>query len=76
MQYAATHDDSPLGKDDQCFIQAVTGTLLYFRRVMDSTICMALSAIVAQQAKPTDMTMVQVKQFLDYCATHEDEKAI
>ena len=46
-----------LGKGDQHFIQEVTWTFLYYGRVVDITILMALSAIVAQQVKSMDVTM-------------------
>ena len=63
---------APLRKDDQCFIEENSRTFLYYRVAVDSTILMALSTLVAQQAKPRDATMAQVKHFLDYFTTHED----
>jgi hypothetical protein len=71
-QYAQEESESPpLSKEDTTFIQAVTGTLLYYARAVDPTILTALSAIATEQAKPTQETMKKVKQLLDYCATQE-----
>jgi hypothetical protein len=72
-QYAEEADSSPpLGKEETKYIQAVTGTLLYYARADDSTILTALSAIATEQAKPTEKTRAKVKQLLDYCATQEE----
>jgi hypothetical protein len=73
IQYVEDELDSPtLSKEDTKYIQAVTGTLLYYARAVDPTILPALSAIATEQAKPTQKTMKNVKQLLDYCATQED----
>lgn len=72
-QYTESKDDTPLlDKPGQKFIQAVTGTLLYYARAVDPTILVALSAIASNQAKPTQLTMERARQLLDYCATQED----
>ena len=39
---------------------------------MDNTILTALSAIAAQQSAPTNQTLAEVTQFLDYMASHEE----
>ena len=39
---------------------------------MDSTILTAISAIASQQAQPTEDTMAQTKQLLDYLASQEE----
>jgi hypothetical protein len=62
----------PLGKEGAKYIQAVTGTLLYYARAVDNTILTALSAIATEQANPTAKTLAKVKQLLDYCATQDD----
>ncbi len=54
------------------YIQAVTGTLLYYSRAVDPTMLVALNSIATQQASPTQKTMEQVKQLLDYCASQEE----
>ena len=72
-QYANLPDQSPkLNDQDKTFIQQVTGTFLYYARAVDSTMLVALSAIAAQQANPTEETMKKTLKFLDYVATHPD----
>jgi len=65
-------ESPPLSKEDTKYIQAVTGTLLYNARAVDPTILPALSAIATEQAKPTQTTMKNVRQLLDYCSTQEE----
>ena len=72
-QYATEKNDSPvLSKEDTKYIQAVTGTLLYNARAVNSPILTSLSSIATEQAKPTKETMEVVKQLLDYCSTQEE----
>lgn len=73
MQYAKEEVQSPtLGVADKKFIQAVTGTLLYYARVVDPKILVALSAIAATQVAPTQETMKKALQLLDHCASQEE----
>ncbi len=72
-QYVENETPStPLDKVGQKYIQAVTGTLLYYSRAVDPTMLIALNAIATQQASPTRKTMERVKQLLDYCASQEE----
>ena len=72
-QYAKDDDVSPLLSDDETkYVQAVTGTLLYYARAVDPTILTALSSIATKQAKPTQQTLKKVKQLLDYCASQDN----
>jgi hypothetical protein len=72
-QYVDIEEPSePLDKAGQKYIQAVTGTLLYYSRAVDPTMLVALNAIATQQASPTQKTMARVKQLLDYCASQEE----
>jgi hypothetical protein len=66
-------DDSPLLNVAaiEC-IQQIIGTFLYYRKAVDPTIQMALSAIPSLQSKLTTETKEQVNQFLDYMWTHPD----
>ena len=61
-----------LNKDGETFAQQVTGTFLYYSRASYSTMRVALSAIVSEQAIPTENTMKKVIQFLDYSASQEE----
>jgi len=72
-QYAEKDDTAPaLDAEGKKYIQAVTGTLLYYARAVDPTILVALSAIASQQAAPTQNTKAKVMQLLQYCASQED----
>jgi hypothetical protein len=72
-QYAKVDDESPLlSKEETKYVQAVTGTLLYYARAVDTTILTALSSIATKQAKLTKETMKKGRQLLDYCATQEE----
>jgi hypothetical protein len=72
-QYVESEEPSaPLDKMGQKYIQAVTGTLLYYSRAVDPTMLFALNAIATQQASLMERTMARVKQLLDYCASQEE----
>ena len=73
VQYADDEDTyTPLNTDEKKYIQALTGTLLYYGRAVDSTILPALSSLASKQNKPTQKTMETAKQLLDYCASQEE----
>jgi hypothetical protein len=55
-------------------IQKIVGSILYYARAVDMTVLMVLSTIAMSQAKPTEKTMEQCVQLLDYLATHADKK--
>jgi hypothetical protein len=61
-----------LDKVEKTYVQAVTGTLLYYAQAVDSTILMTLNAIATQQAAPTESTIEEIKRLLDYCASQEE----
>ncbi len=65
-------ESPPLSKEDGKYLQAVSGTLLYYGRAVDPTILPALSSIATEQAKPTEKMKEMVKLLLDYCATQEE----
>ena len=72
-QYAQKESTAPeLDKKGKLFIQQVCGKFLFYGRAVDSTILTAISAIASQQAKPTEDTMKQTKQLLDYLASQEE----
>ena len=55
VQFAKEEDKSPkIDKEKTKFIQQVTGTFLYYGRCVDPTMLVALSAIAADQAAPTE----------------------
>ena len=72
-QYINDTDTSPPHTSaDKKSTQEVTGTVLYHAWVVDHTILTALKIIATQQSNPTEQTMQQVKQFLEYTSTHPD----
>jgi hypothetical protein len=52
-------------------VQQVTGKFNWYAREVDGTLLTPISALSAQQAKPTQATMKRVEKFLDYAATQE-----
>ncbi len=52
-------------------MQKVTGKFSWYARAVNPTMLTPLSALAAQQAKPTKETMQRVKQFLEYAASQE-----
>jgi hypothetical protein len=73
VQYADDDDDSPLlNADKKKYIQAMTGTLLYYGRAVNSTILPALGSLASEQNNPMQKTMKTAKKLLDYCASQEE----
>jgi hypothetical protein len=54
------------------FIQQVCGKFLFLGRAVDSTLLCPISTIASQSSKPTEVTMRQTLQLLNYLATQED----
>ena len=73
VQYAKQRSTAePLDKKGKRFIQQVCGKFLYYGRAVDSSILTAISAIASQQSNPTEETLAQTYQLLDYLATQEE----
>ena len=73
IQYAKELDSSSkLGVVDKLFMKQVIGTFLYYARVVDTTMLVALSAVSFDQAPPMEETMRKTKHFLNYVASHPD----
>ena len=72
-QYATQTSSAPLlDKKGKKFIQQVCGKFLFLGRAVDPTLLCPISAIASQSAQPTEDTMKQTKQLLDYLATQEE----
>jgi len=71
QQFAEYDTSAPVGNDEQKYVQKVTGKFNWYARGVDSTMLTPISALSAQQAKPTQATMRRVQHFLDYAATKE-----
>jgi hypothetical protein len=50
----------------------VTGSVLYYARVVDPTVLIPLNDIATEQTKATKKTQAATNQLLDYLATHPD----
>ncbi len=72
-QYATQESKAP-SLDDKAkrFIQQVCGKFLFLGRAVDSTLLCPISAIASQSSKPTEDTIRQTLQLLNYLATQED----
>ncbi len=55
-------------------VQKIVGSILYYARVVDTTVLMALSAIALEQTKATAKTMGRCIQLLDYLASDSEAK--
>eukprot|EP00804_Cyclotella_cryptica_P007549 CCRYP_010638-RA/>CCRYP_010638-RA protein AED:0.05 eAED:0.05 QI:0/0/0/1/1/1/3/0/1237 len=72
-QYTAPPSTGPLlDKKGKKFIQQVCGKLLFLGRAVDSPLLCPISAIASQSAAPTQDTMTQTLQLLDYLATQDE----
>ena len=72
-QYATESSSAPpLDAKGKKFIQQVCGKFLFLGRAVDSTLLCPVSAIASQSSKPTEDTMKQTQQLLDYLATQEE----
>ena len=72
-QYATQKSQAPaLDKKGKKFIQQVCGKFLFLGRAVDSTLLCPISAIASQSATPTEDTMRQTQQLLDYIASQDE----
>ena len=73
VQYKTSTDESPkINAKKKKFIQQVLVTFMYYARAVDCTMLVALSAISADQADPSEATMEKARKFLDCAASQED----
>ncbi len=72
-QYATQESKAPLleGKAKR-FIQQVCSKFSFLDRAVDSTLLCPISTIASQSSKPTEDTMQQTLQLLNYLAMQED----
>ena len=74
QQFANSPDASPKLDDTGIKrIQAVVGTLLYYGRVVDNKLLVALSELRSTQAAATKLTKADLSQLLDYLSTYPDD---
>jgi hypothetical protein len=72
-QYATQELETPLlDNKAKRFMQQACGKFFFLSRAVDSTILCPISAIALQSSKPTEDTMQQTLQLLNYLAMQED----
>ena len=71
-QHAKQQSNAPLlDKEGKLFIQKACGKFLFLGRAVGSTLLCSISANAPQSAAPTENTMNQTLQLLNYIATQE-----
>ena len=76
-QFPTPPDKSPsLDKKDITKIQQILGTLLYYARMVDSTLLVAISDLETQQTHPMERTLKNLHQLLDYCCKYPSSTVI
>ncbi len=69
----ATTDTSPYASPaEQKHLQSVIGTLLYYSRAVDPTMCTAIHELGSIQSAPTQNDMVKLDRLLQYAASHQN----
>jgi hypothetical protein len=68
-----TIDASPLASEsDKKILQSMIGTLLYYCRAVDPSICTAVHQLGSVQANPTETDMANMERLLRYVSTHQN----
>jgi hypothetical protein len=67
---ANAYTSPALDKQQKTFVQEVIGVFLYYAQAVDGTMLTALGSLATQQANPTETTLAQIHQFLDYELSH------
>jgi len=61
---------------DILHIQSIIGSGIFYTRVIDSTIIVAINELLNQQSNATEKTMERINTLLDYLATYPDAKIV
>ena len=73
VQLTEPEDTSPqLDKEGIKRTMQIVGTLLFYGRMVDPTIMMALSDLSSAQSSATEETKSAIEKLLNYCGTHPD----
>jgi len=67
-------DSAPLAPTGIKRLQEIIGVLLYYARMVDSTMLVALGTLAAAQSQGTQATMDAAMQLLNYAATHPNAR--
>jgi hypothetical protein len=74
-QFVSDPKPSPTPSDkDINKLQQLTGTLLYYARVVDPTLIMPINVLVSEQSNATEVTEDKVIKLLNYCKAHPETK--
>jgi hypothetical protein len=69
----ATMDTSQLASaSEQKYLQSVIGTLLYYSRAVDPTLCTAIHELGSIQSAPTQNDLLKLDRLLAYASTHRN----
>lgn len=72
-QLTTAPDESPLASPSQIKrLQQIIGCLLFYARMVDMTMLVAINTIASQQSKATESTVDATTHLLNYCATHPE----
>eukprot|EP00957_Ditylum_brightwellii_P132651 10115495-Ditylum_brightwellii.AAC.1 len=70
-QLVPARDSSPkVPQETVNYIQAAVCIFLWYRRIVDLTLLLALNVILSQKASPTEETVKEFNHFLYYMATY------
>jgi hypothetical protein len=72
QQYEQQDNTPFIDAKNKLRLQEVLGTLLYYARAVDGTMIPSIGTLATQQSTPTEATMKNLTQLLNYCATHPD----
>ncbi len=71
--HTITVDASPLASEqDKKRLQSVVGTLLYYSRAVDPTICTAVHELGSIQSQPTEKDMKKMFRLLGHASRHRN----
>jgi hypothetical protein len=71
-QKANIDESAPATETQKKLLQSVIGTLLYYSRAVDPSICTAVHELGSVQSKPTENDMLKMERLLQYMSTHRN----
>jgi hypothetical protein len=71
-QKANVDDSAPASNEQKKSLQSDIGTLLYYSRAVDPSICTAVHELGSVQSKPTENDMTKMGRLLQYVSRHRN----
>jgi hypothetical protein len=71
-QQATVDNSAPASEEDKKLLQRVIGTLLYYSRAVDPSICTAIHQLGSIQSKPSQNDMRKMDKLLQYVSKHRN----